>query len=121
MISINSAFGILMALFIPGFFVTFIFFRGITFLERIVLSFTFSIMIATAIGIALGYDKEVKDITGGVNSQNVWKWELAAASILGIIALLVNVKNISLKGLLGYRIKPVKLKREKEIVRYRRL
>lgn len=119
MISFVSIFGILMALFIPGFFMSLIFFRRITFLERIVLSFTFSIMLATAIGIALGYDKEVKDITGGVNPSNVWKWELMAAAFLGVIALIANLKNIKLKSL--PKIKPVKLKREKEIVKYRRL
>jgi len=119
MISLVSILGILMALFIPGFFMSLIFFRRITFLERMVLSFTFSIMIATSIGIALGYDKEVKDITGGVNPSNVWRWELVATGILGIIALIVNIKDINLKGL--PKIKPVKLKREKEIVKYRRL
>lgn len=121
MISFVSIFGILIALFIPGFFATLIFFKGISLLERLVLSITFSIMIATTIGIALGYNQEVKNITGGVNPANVWKWELIAASSLGFIALIVNFKYINLKSLFRFKIPVKKFKREKEIVNYRKL
>jgi len=91
------AIGLLFALFLPGFFITYIFFREVKLLERIVLSITFSIMIAVAIGISLGYNENVKNITGGINPQNVWLWELVVTSVLGLLAWFINRKQINLK------------------------
>ena len=125
MISFVPIIGILMAVFIPGLFVTLIFFKEVSLLERLLLSITFSIMIAVAIGIALGYNHDVAKITGGINPNNVWKLEIVITSILAFAALMVNFKSISLKSLIVFtqkiKIPTEKLKKEKEIVKYKKL
>lgn len=120
-----SILGLALALFLPGFFITYIFFREVEILERLLLSVTFSIIISVAIGIGLGYNENVKNLTGGITSRNVWKYEIIATSIAGILALLLNIRRISFKNLknLPMKIKLPKRKtvKEKEIVKYRQL
>ena len=94
MISIVSIFGFLFALFLPGFFITLIFFREVKFLERLLLSITFSIMLAIAIGIGLGYDRNVAQVTGGITPYNVWRLELAITGVLALVAAAVNFSSI---------------------------
>ena len=119
------AIGLLFALFLPGFFITYIFFREVKLLERIVLSIAFSIMIAVAIGISLGYNENVKNITGGINQQNVWLWELVVTSLLGSMAWFVNRKQINLKRIKDFRqgLKSIikKISRKKEEVKHKEL
>jgi hypothetical protein len=86
--------GFVFALFLPGFFVTMIFFRHSKWLEKLLLSVTFSIMIALTIGIVLGYNKEVAQITGGISPANVWQWELFVTGFFFILALGVNYKEL---------------------------
>ena len=74
--------GALFALFIPGYLVTLIFFKELKLLQKIALAITFSIMIDVAIGIFLGYNENMKNITGGVTSGNVWFYSLIVTSFL---------------------------------------
>ena len=96
---IMAIFGFLFALYLPGFFITMLFFRESKRLEKIVLSITFSIMIAMAIGIILGYNENVKNITGGINSYNVWKLELGVTALLLLATLIVYHKNLTPSGM----------------------
>ena len=87
--------GFLFALFLPGFFVTTLFFRNAKWLERIALSISFSVMVALAIGLSLGYNEATKIATGGINPYNVWKWELIVTGALIAINLIVYRKNLN--------------------------
>ncbi len=114
-----------MALFMPGFLITLIFFKETKLLERILLSVAFSIMISIIIGISLGYNQNVKELTGGINSLNVWRIELVLNAFLIFVVLVIYKDRIRIKNiakiiqLLKLPIK--KLKKQKEIVIYRRL
>lgn len=123
--SITSIIGLLLALFIPGFCITWIFFREVKVLERILLSVTFSIMISIAISISLGYNQNVKSYTGGITPGNVWKWELVITGFLMTVAYLVNRHRIKFNNIpaiiRGYKNKTPKLSKPKEIVKYKKL
>ena len=125
MISIISIIGLLLALFIPGFLITLIFFREVNLLERLMLGITFSIMISIAIGISLGYNKEVKEFTGGINPANVWLWELIVTSVLLAIVLFIHRQKLKPDYILNLRKRfktpNIKMKKEKEFVKYKRL
>jgi len=86
--------GFIFAMFLPGFFLTLIFFKEVKLLERMLLSITFSIMITIALAIMLGYNENVKNITGGITAANLWKWQLWITGILGFIVLIMFWKNI---------------------------
>jgi len=86
--------GLLFAMFLPGYFITQIFFREVKLLERMLLSISYSIMITIGVAISLGYNENVKNITGGITSFNLWLWELIITSILGAVLLVINRKNI---------------------------
>lgn len=120
---LSSILGLLFALFLPGLFVTLIFFRELKLLERVILSITFSIMISVAIGISLGYDADVAHITGGITSFNVWKWELITTSVFGFLALAVNRKRLGVFANLKQKCSAAirKLSKEKEVVSFKKL
>src|SRR3989338_957752 len=117
MISAVPVMGLITALFLPGFFITLIFFKEVNVLERLMLSITFSIMISIAVGIGLGYNKNVKELTGGITHQNVWKWELVITFSLMVIAVAVNRKSINLSkiksSIINYKIPIKKSSKEK--------
>ena len=79
--------GSLLALFIPGYLLTLIFFKELNLLQKIALAITFSIMIDVAIGIFLGYNENMKNITGGVTSENVWFYSLIVTGFLVVVYL----------------------------------
>ena len=121
--SFIAFFGLLFALFLPGFLITLISFREVKVLERLLLSITFSIMIAIAIGIGFGYDKNVKDITGGITPKNVWYSELVITGLLFIVAAIIHRKNISfnnIKALQG-KIKIKNKRKPEETIKYKEL
>jgi len=80
--------GALFAFFIPGFLLVLIFFKELNKLQKIVLAVVLSIITAVAIGIFLGYNETMKNLTGGVTAYNVWIYELVLSGILLIINLL---------------------------------
>lgn len=82
--------GVLFALFIPGYLVTLIFFKELKLLQKIALAITLSIIINVAIGIFLGYNETMKNLTGGVTVDNVWFYSLIITSFLLIIYLFIR-------------------------------
>ena len=69
-------FGLVFALFIPGFLLTLIFFKELELIEKIGLAFVLSICIDIFVGLFLGYNETMKNITGGITSKNVWLYLL---------------------------------------------
>lgn len=95
---IVAVIGALFALFVPGYLVTLIFFKELKLLQKIALAITFSIMIDVAIGIFLGYNENMKNITGGVTSENVWFYSLIVTGFLLVMYLFTKTeKQISAK------------------------
>ena len=64
--------GLALALFIPGYLIVLLFFRELKFLERISLSLVLSICVDIVIGLFLGYNKYMKELTGGITALNLW-------------------------------------------------
>ena len=125
MINFITIAGLSFALFLPGFLLTLIFFKEYRLLERIMLSIAFSIMISIAIGIILGYNQNVKNITGGISQSNAWRIEIILTLLLLFVAIIINIKKINLKNLTSYfkgmQLPNKKFKQGKEIVKYKKL
>ncbi|MEM4397206.1 MAG: DUF1616 domain-containing protein [Candidatus Woesearchaeota archaeon] len=64
--------GLPLALFIPGYLISLIFFDELEKLEKIALGFVLSICVDIAVGLFLGYNKTMKDLTGGITALNLW-------------------------------------------------
>jgi uncharacterized membrane protein len=64
--------GLALALFIPGYLIVLLFFRELRLLERISLSLVLSICVDIVIGLFLGYNKYMKELTGGITALNLW-------------------------------------------------
>ena len=90
---LQAIIGSLFALFIPGYLVTLIFFKELKPLQKIALAITFSIMIDVAIGIFLGYNENMKNLTGGVTAENIWFYSLIVTGFLLTIYLFTRTKN----------------------------
>lgn len=65
-------FGLLFALFIPGFLLALIFFKELELIEKIALGFVLSICVDIFLGLFLGYNETMKNLTGGITAFNVW-------------------------------------------------
>jgi len=78
-------FGLGLFLFIPGYFLTKIFFNKSKRLELILLSLMFSIMSGLTIGIFFGYDRAQALKTGGFTFNNLFIAELVLTLLLMII------------------------------------
>ena len=83
--------GIPLALFVPGFLIALIWFRELTGLEKIALGFVLSICLDIALGLFLGYNKAMKDITGGITAVNLWIY------LSGITAVLATIYHLRSK------------------------
>ncbi len=75
-------FGLLFSLFIPGFLLTLIFFKELELIEKIGLAFVLSICVDIALGLFLGYNEYMKNLTGGITAANVWGGLLAVSFVL---------------------------------------
>ena len=64
--------GLPLALFLPGYLIALIFFKELDTLEKIGLGFVLSICVDIAVGLFLGYNKAMKDFTGGITAWNLW-------------------------------------------------
>ena len=84
--------GSLLALFIPGYLLTLIFFKELNLLEKIALAITFSIMIDVSIAIFLGYNETMKELTGGITSENVWFYSLIVTGFLFVLYFFTKTK-----------------------------
>lgn len=69
---LRIAAGLPLALFIPGYLVAITWFSELDRLEKIALGFVLSICIDITVGLFLGYNKTMKDITGGITALNLW-------------------------------------------------
>jgi len=77
--------GLPLALFIPGYLLTRIFFKELEELEKVALGFVLSIAIDIALGLFLGYNEYMKNLTGGITAFNLWLY-LGSITIILIIA-----------------------------------
>jgi len=76
--------GLPLALFIPGYLITRIFFKELEELEKVALGFVLSIAVDIALGLFLGYNEYMKNLTGGITAFNLWLY-LGSITIILII------------------------------------
>jgi uncharacterized membrane protein len=79
---IQVVFGLILALFLPGYLIARTFFRELSELERVALAFVLSISIDIFLGLFLGYNETMKNITGGITAFNLWVY-------LGLITVIL--------------------------------
>ena len=82
--------GLPLALFLPGFLLALIFFKELDMLEKVALGFVLSICVDIAVGLFLGYNKTMKDITGGINALNLWFYLGAVTVVLAGIYFFIS-------------------------------
>ena len=92
---IQIIFGLLIGLFIPGYLVATLFFKELNQIEKIGLAFVFSIAIDIILGLYLGYNETMKNLTGGLTAMNLWVYLSAITLVLCIINL-IKYKKIKL-------------------------
>ena len=83
--------GLPLALFIPGYLLALIFFKELDTREKIGLGFVLSICVDIAVGLFLGYNKRMKDITGGITATNLWVY-LGGITIIFLAVYLFREK-----------------------------
>ena len=69
---IQIVLGLVLALFLPGYLFARIFFKELDELEKIALGFVLSIAIDIIMGLFLGYNEAMKNLTGGITASNLW-------------------------------------------------
>jgi uncharacterized membrane protein len=77
--------GIPLALFITGYLISRIWFKELSELEKVALGFVLSIAIDIFVGLFLGYNETMKNITGGITAFNLWIYLGSITIILLII------------------------------------
>ena len=85
--------GLPLALFIPGYLITRIFFKELGELEKVALGFVLSIAVDIFLGLFLGYNKYMKDLTGGITALNLWLYLGAITQLLLLILLIRNTED----------------------------
>ncbi len=83
-------FGLPLALFIPGYLIARIFFEELEELEKIALGFVLSIALDILVGLFLGYNKYMKELTGGITATNLWIYLGSITIILAIFWALIQ-------------------------------
>lgn len=73
--------GLPLALFLPGYLIARIFFHELEELEKIALGFVLSIALDIFLGLFLGYNEYMKNLTGGITALNLWAY-LGSITIL---------------------------------------
>jgi len=89
--------GLPLALFIPGYFLALLAFKELDNLEKIALGFVLSICIDIALGLFLGYNETMKNITGGITAKNLWFYLTIITLALGITLIAKNKKKFTIK------------------------
>ena len=89
---IQIIFGLPLALFIPGYLIARIFFKELEELEKIALGFVLSIALDIIVGLFLGYNETMKNITGGITAFNLWIY-LGTITIALIITWIIRNKD----------------------------
>jgi uncharacterized membrane protein len=90
--------GLPLALFVPGYLLALIFFDELSRLEKVALGFVLSICIDIALGLFLGYNKDMKDFTGGITAPNLWLY-LSAITFVLLMVYLVKKKSYLIEGI----------------------
>jgi hypothetical protein len=88
--------GLILALFLPGYLIARTFFKELSELEKVALAFVLSISIDIFLGLFLGYNETMKNITGGITAQNLWIYLPLITVILFSIYVYKNPKEIPL-------------------------
>jgi len=81
---IQIVIGLPLALFLPGYLITRLFFKELDELEKVALGFVLSIAVDIVVGLFLGYNEYMKNLTGGITAFNLWLY-------LGILTLILIV------------------------------
>jgi uncharacterized membrane protein len=84
--------GLPLALFLPGYLIARIFFKELEELEKVALGFVLSIAIDIAVGLLLGYNKYMKNLTGGITAFNLWLY-LGTITLMLIIIWMIRNKD----------------------------
>lgn len=84
--------GLPLALFLPGYLVARIFFKELEELEKVALGFVLSIAIDIFLGLFLGYNEYMKNLTGGITAFNLWIYLGSITIILIIFWAIINKK-----------------------------
>jgi uncharacterized membrane protein len=82
--------GLPLALFIPGYLIARIFFKELEELEKVALGFVLSIAVDIAVGLFLGYNEYMKNLTGGITALNLWLYLGTLTIILVIVWAIKN-------------------------------
>jgi uncharacterized membrane protein len=90
---IRIVIGLPLALFATGYLLALIFFKELDTLEKVGLGFVLSICVDIAVGLFLGYNKTMKDITGGITARNLWIY--LGAITIGLAAVYASQKRAS--------------------------
>ena len=88
--------GLPLALFLPGYLITRIFFKEIKELEKVALGFILSIAVDIIIGLFLGYNESMKNLTGGITAFNLWLYLGSLTIILIVIWFLNNASEVQI-------------------------
>jgi uncharacterized membrane protein len=86
--------GLPLALFLPGYLIALIWFHELERLEKIALAFVLSICIDIALGLFLGYNEQMKNMTGGITAANLWLYLLGITFILIAVYSVKNRKHL---------------------------
>jgi len=87
--ALQIVFGLIIALFLPGYLIARIFFKELELLEKIALGFVLSIALDIFVGLFLGYNKYMKDLTGGITALNLWIY-LGSITIILLIIYVIH-------------------------------
>jgi uncharacterized membrane protein len=69
---LRIVFGLILTLFLPGYLIARTFFKELSGLEKVAIAFVLSISIDIFLGLFLGYNEKMKDLTGGITASNLW-------------------------------------------------
>ena len=94
---IRLIFALVLVLFLPGFFLTLIFFKKLDLIKLILFSFSFSIIIDVLLAFFLGGTKFLKNMTGGYTSLNIFGSLLFISTLLAVVYFLSRGKNVKRK------------------------
>jgi len=89
---VHAVIGLSFVLFIPGFLLTLILMKEIDKLERFALSVCFSVCIVVLLGLFLGFNETIANITGGITSWNLWLYLIGISLALFLVYMFKRQK-----------------------------
>lgn len=81
--------GLPLALFLPGYLIARLAFKELDELEKVALGFVLSIALDIIVGLFLGYNETMKNITGGITAFNLWLY-LGTITVLLFVAWILK-------------------------------